>query len=538
MAGYTRQSTADIVAGEVVRAAPINNEFNQLEVAFGAISGHAHDGAAGNGARIDGEDLTGLVPIIHGGTGANTAAAARTALGVVIGSAVQAWNAILDSISVAAVNGFITRTAAGVVATRVITGTAAEVTVTNGDGVAGNPTLSLPAAMTMTGKTLTNGTYTGGTFSGTWSGALATSSATITGGSVTGITDIAIADGGTGASTAANARTNLGLGTIATQDANAVNLTGGTITGISVTGTIDTSSANITGGTITGITDLAIADGGTGASTAANARTNLGLVAVASSGSAADLSTGTLPSARLSGTYATLTGTGALTAGSINWTGQVVTTVGIQAGTTLSAGTTITSGGSITSGSEITTQQNYRSVSAATVIGPNSSGNVYLRPNGVGSSTSEFRVSNDGNAYMSGNFWATGVVYAASGGAYLGTDGNTVGSIWSNWGSSSAFHAISAQIEARAIAWRNDAIGNIMPTIAAQGAGNVGTYCFAQYGAEGPVPNTAANGASLFYASGQGGALQSVGGGSWRCMGRNSATATAGGWATLWLRYA
>ena len=77
-------------------------------------------------------------------------------------------------------------------------------------------------------------------------------------GNATNITGtLSIGNGGTGATGATAARSNLGLGSIATQEA---------------------SSVAITGGTITGITDLAIADGGTGASTAAGARTNLGLV--------------------------------------------------------------------------------------------------------------------------------------------------------------------------------------------------------------------------------------------------------------------
>ena len=69
---------------------------------------------------------------------------------------------------------------------------------------------------------------------------------------------LALTSGGTGATTASGARTNLGLGTIATQNANSV---------------------TITGGSVTGITDLAVADGGTGASDAATARTNLGVPA-------------------------------------------------------------------------------------------------------------------------------------------------------------------------------------------------------------------------------------------------------------------
>jgi len=48
-----------------------------------------------------------------------------------------------------------------------------------------------------------------------------------------------------------------------------------------------------------------------------SARTNLGLVTVASSGSATDLDSGTLPTGRLSGSYTGVTGVGTLTTGSI-----------------------------------------------------------------------------------------------------------------------------------------------------------------------------------------------------------------------------
>jgi len=52
VAGYTRQSSADIVATAVVRANPLNLEFDQVLAAFNASSGHKHDGTTAEGAYV------------------------------------------------------------------------------------------------------------------------------------------------------------------------------------------------------------------------------------------------------------------------------------------------------------------------------------------------------------------------------------------------------------------------------------------------------------------------------------------------------
>lgn len=85
------------------------------------------------------------VAVAYGGTGSGTAAGARTNLGLAIGSNVQAWDADLDALAALGSNGLIVKTGAGTVAARTIGAGSAQVVVTNGDGVAGPPSIDLGA---------------------------------------------------------------------------------------------------------------------------------------------------------------------------------------------------------------------------------------------------------------------------------------------------------------------------------------------------------------------------------------------------------
>jgi hypothetical protein len=130
---------------------------------FPALTGEATTTAGAvavtlSNSAVIGKVLTGYT------SGAGTVAATDSILGAIQklnGNAanLQPLDAELTAISGLAANGLIARTSASTAAARTLTGTAAEITVTNGDGVSGNPTLSLPAALIFTGKTVTGGTF-------------------------------------------------------------------------------------------------------------------------------------------------------------------------------------------------------------------------------------------------------------------------------------------------------------------------------------------------------------------------------------------
>ena len=172
--------------------------------------------------------VTDVLPITNGGTGANTAAAARTALGATTLGA----------------NVF---------------------TITNPSAVtfprfnADNTVSALNAAdfRAAIGAGVGTGTVTSVALSGGTTGLTVSGSPITTSGTITLAGTLAITNGGTGATTASDARTNLGLGSLA------------------IASSVDLASQ------VTGI--LPIANGGTGANTAAAALAALGGIGVTAS---------------------------------------------------------------------------------------------------------------------------------------------------------------------------------------------------------------------------------------------------------------
>lgn len=93
-------------------------------------------------------------------------------------------------------------------------------------------------------------------------------------GSVISLNTVPIASGGTGATDAGTARTNLGLGSLSLQNANTVAITGGSVAAAVAATTLSASGAfSLTGD------QVQVSEGGTGATTASGARSNLGAAA-------------------------------------------------------------------------------------------------------------------------------------------------------------------------------------------------------------------------------------------------------------------
>ena len=227
-------------AGPSAAVVDLTNTFNfqPLDAELTAIAGLA---------TTDGNIIVG-----NGSTWvAESGATARTSLGLAIGTNVQAYDAGLQSISglTTSANQMIYTTGSDTYATTSLTA-AGRAILDDADAAAQRTTLGLTIGTDVQAYDAGLQSISGLTTSAnqmiytTASDTYATTSLTAAGRAILDDAD------------AAAQRTTLGLGTMATQASGSV---------------------SITGGTISGITDLAIADGGTGASDAGTARTNLGL---------------------------------------------------------------------------------------------------------------------------------------------------------------------------------------------------------------------------------------------------------------------
>lgn len=105
------------------------------------------DGDIAQSNRVDAAFLNAVLAAVRdavgdGTDGPTTPAQVRTNLSLVPGTDVQAYSAALTAFAAFASNGLLARTAANTYAARTITGSG-DVTVTDGDGVSGNPTIAV-----------------------------------------------------------------------------------------------------------------------------------------------------------------------------------------------------------------------------------------------------------------------------------------------------------------------------------------------------------------------------------------------------------
>jgi hypothetical protein len=152
---------------------------------------------------------------LHTATGAVSMSAGVTSVGTLPSSYLAAP---LTSLAVFNTNGLMTQTATNTFTGRTLTGTGAEITVTNGNGVAGNPTLSLPSALTFTGKTITGGTFASPTLTtpviGAATGTSLSVSGTITAANYSASTANVVSAGGVTTLNVTSPRTQILTGTL------------------------------------------------------------------------------------------------------------------------------------------------------------------------------------------------------------------------------------------------------------------------------------------------------------------------------------